>query len=431
MKYPIINNQLFVENRKKFVSKMKPNSMAIFVSNYEQPFSADLPFKYRHNSDLFYLSGVDQEETILILFPDCPDEKMREMLFIRETSEEIRIWEGYKHTKELASKISGLPEDNIHWNVGFEKTLRTLMTLAENVYLNTNEHTRYALGLKNKNEDFAKELMDRYPVHNYQRSAPILADLRACKHEVEVELIKKACEITGKAFERVCKFVKPGVNEYEIEAEIMHEFLKNGANGPAYPNIIASGADSCVLHYMTNDKQCEDGGVLLMDFGCEYANYASDMTRTIPVNGKFTDRQKQVYEAVLRVQKAAADFLVPGKTINEYHKEVGAIVEEELINLDLLDKDEVKSQDPKKPLYKKYFMHGTSHFLGIDVHDVGDFFAPIKEGMVFTVEPGIYIPEEEIGIRIENNIFITSNGHIDLMGHIPREVEEIEGIMAS
>lgn len=427
MKYEAINNQLFKDNRARFAAKMKPNSIAVFQSNDEMPRSADSYHTFRQNPDLFYLTGIDQEKTILVLFPDCVREEMREVLFIRKTNETLITWEGHKYTIEEARETSGI--EQIHWGDQFWSIFPGLMFLAENCYLNLNEHGRMPYPVLDREMRFVHELQHKYPLHHYHRSAPIMHELRAIKSPIEVALIRHACNITEKAFRRVLQFVKPGVWEYEIEAEILHEYLINRATGPAYPSIIASGGDSCILHYVDNNKQCKDGDVLLMDFGADYANYAADLTRTIPVNGSFTERQADVYNAVLRIKNEATQMLRPGITLNDYNEEVAKIVESELISLGLLDKKEVANQDKKKPLYKKYFMHGTSHFLGLDVHDVGHRYRPIEAGMVFTCEPGIYIKEENLGIRIENDILVTDDKPIDLMENIPVEIEEIEELM--
>jgi len=427
MKYESINNKLFKENRARFVAKMKPNSIAIFQSNDEMPRSADSHHIFRQNPDLFYLTGIDQEKTILILFPDCVREEMREVLLIRKTNKDIAIWEGHKYTKEEARETSGI--EKVIWIGEFWTILPGLMFLAENCYLNLNEHGRVPSPVLDREMRFVHELRQKYPLHQYHRSAPYMHELRAVKSTLEVALIQHACNITDKAFRRVLQFVKPGVHEYEIEAEILHEFLINRATGPAYPSIIASGGDSCILHYVDNNKQCKDGDVLLMDFGAEYANYAADLSRTIPVNGSFSERQRDVYNAVLRIKNEATQMLRPGTTLNDYNNEVAKIVEGELIQLGLLDAKEVAKQDKDSPLYKEYFMHGTSHFLGIDVHDVGDRYRLIEAGMVFTCEPGIYIPKENLGIRIENDILVTDDKPVDLMAHIPVEIEEIEELM--
>ena len=427
MKYTPINPELFIRNRKNFSSRLKTSSIAIFHSNDLMPKSADQHFPFHQNADLFYLSGIDQEDSILILFPDSPVPEYKEVLFIKETNEHIAIWEGEKLNRDKAKAISGI--QNIYWLKEFDNVFRILMNHAQHCYLNLNENDRFSSEVPYKDLRFANELKKHYPLHHYERSAPIMAELRVVKSDIEIEVMKKACKVTEKAFRRVLEFVKPGVTEYEIEAEITHEFTRNGSKGHAYEPIIASGADSCVLHYVKNDKTCKDGDILLFDFGAEYANYASDLSRTIPVNGKYTERQKQVYNADLKVMREALKLLQPGITLNEYQKEVGKVMEAELINIGLLDKTDVKNQDPKKPLYKKYFMHGTSHFLGIDVHDIGDRYKPLQAGMVLTCEPGIYIREEGIGVRIENDVVVTDNGVIDLMKDIPIEADEIESLM--
>jgi len=427
MRYTPLNKSLYIKNREKLVGNLLPNSIAIFNSNDIMPTNADGTMPFRQNNDLFYLCGIDQEETILVICPDFPNEDMREILFIRETNEHIAIWEGHKYTKEEAFEASGIK--NIQWVENFDSVVSTLTALQENIYLNTNEHLRAAIQVETRDARFFKSFKERFPLHHYHRAAPIMHQLRAVKENEEIEQLQKACDITDKAFRRVLEFVKPGVMEYEIEAEFIHEFIRHGSRGFAYTPIIASGASACVLHYVDNNKACQDGDLILFDVGAEYGNYNADMSRTIPVNGRFTKRQKDVYNAVLRVQEGAMDILKPGNNIQAYHKEVGKIMESELINLGLLDQTDVKNQDPNKPLYKKYFMHGTSHHLGLDVHDVGTMYGPISPGMVFTVEPGIYIQEEGIGIRLENNIVIQSDGHLDLMGNIPIEVEEIEELM--
>lgn len=427
MKYLPIDQQLFVENRKNFVAHLVPNSIAFFHANDEMPKSADMNFQFRQNADLFYLTGIDQEETLLIIFPDSPLPEYREVLLLRRTNELIAVWEGHKYTVEEARAQSGIK--TVMWMDEFESILHMLMTYAEHVYLNTNENYRAHPQVEDKNLRFAHELMRRFPVHQYHRSAPVMMQLRQVKSTPEVNLIREAIRITAVAFERVLKFTRPGVTEYEIEAEITHEFLRNRSGGHAYTPIIASGKNACVLHYIDNNQTCKRGDLLLLDFGADYGNYAADLTRTIPVSGKFNPRQKEVYNAVLRVQRQSIALLRPGTIINEYHKEVGKMMEQELIDLGLLKKAAVKKQDPDKPLYKKYFMHGTSHHLGLDVHDLGTRFAPILPGMVFTCEPGIYIPEESIGIRIENDILVTDGTPIDLMSMIPSEVKDIEAMM--
>lgn len=427
MKYLPINSELFILNRKNFVAKLKPNSIAVFNSNDIMPTNADGTMGFRQNNDLFYLSGIDQEETILILFPDAKNSMHKEILFIKETSELIAIWEGHKFTKDEAKEISGI--QNIIWVKNFDNILTSLMFEASHIYLNTNEHLRSENRVQTRDDRFIIECKNKFPLHKYERSAPIMQQLRAIKSTFEIELMQAACNITEKSFRRLLGFIKPNVWEYEIEAEFMHEILKNRSSGPAYHPIIASGKNACILHYVENNQQCKDGDLILLDLGAEYANYSSDMTRTVPVNGKFTERQKAVYNAVLRVMKQAVALLVEGNTLEKYHQAVGKFMENEMIHLNLLNKQEVENQDPNAPLYKKYFMHGTSHFLGLDTHDVGDRNRPFESGMVFTCEPGIYIKEEGIGIRIENNYLITKSLPIDLMANIPIEIEEIEALM--
>ena len=427
MKYSPISAELFRANRERFCAKLPPGSMAILVSNDDMPSSGDATFPFKQNPDLFYLTGIDQEKTMLILYPDAPDPKHREILFLRQTSDLIKVWEGHKYTKEEGKAMSGI--DNVLWNNDFEPLLNMLAHRAERLFLGGNENDRAANPVGDGAHRFAHQLRDRFPLHEFRRAAPLLMELRMVKSEIEVSLIQEACNITGKGFRRVLEFVRPGVTEYEIEAEITHEFLMNRATGHAYHPIIASGADSNILHYGLNNKPCEEGQMLLMDFGAEYANYNADLTRTIPVSGSFTDRQRAVYDAVLRVKNEATAMLRPGTSIPEYNKEVGKIMENELIGLKLLDKTAVSKQDPDAPLYKKYFMHGTSHHLGLDVHDIGNRFGVMAEGNVFTVEPGIYIPDEGFGVRLENDVLITNGKPVDLMADIPVDAEEIESLM--
>ncbi|MCK4569467.1 MAG: aminopeptidase P family protein, partial [Bacteroidales bacterium] len=378
-------------------------------------------------SDLFYLSGIDQEDTILLFAPGHPNLDFREILFVKETNEQITIWEGQKLTKEDASKVSGIK--TVHWTKDFDFFLKDLMAWASKVYLNSNEYPKYFNPVPYKDLRFAQELKELFPSHDFDRSAPLMMNLRNIKSDTEIKLIKKAGEITGRAFERVLKTLKPGMKEYHVQAEIEYEFAMNGATGHAYRPIIASGPNACVLHYVDNDKICNDGDLLLMDFGAEYANYAADITRTIPVNGKFTPRQRDCYEAVLRAHDKSIQLLVPGTTIDVFNKEVNKMMEEEMIGLGLFSKNDVEKQDAKKPLYMKYFMHGTSHPLGLDVHDVGSKYEPLQAGMVLTCEPGLYIREENIGIRIENNILVTKEGPVNLTEQIPVLAEEIEALM--
>ncbi len=427
MKYKSIDSKLFSENRLRFAKKLAANSLAVFNSNDIMPTNADGHMGFRQNADLFYLSGIDQEESILVIFPDSKDAAHREILFLKETNEHIAVWEGHKYTKEEATATSGIK--TIYWLHEFNTIFKQLMFRAQNVYLNTNEHTRAVIEVETRDARFIKWCRQNFPLHSYHRLAPIMHQLRAIKSKYEIELIQQACNITEKGFRRLLKFIKPGVMEYEIEAELIHEFVRNRSQGFAYGPIIASGGSACVLHYVENNKPCKNGDLILLDVAAEYGNYASDLTRCVPANGKFSKRQKEVYNAVLRVMRAATKMLVVGNTIEKYHVEVGKLMEKELIGLGLLDAKAVAKQDKNKPLYKKYFMHGTSHFLGLDVHDVGDFKRPLEEGMVFTCEPGIYITEENLGIRIENNILVTKKGPVDLMKNIPIEVEEIERLM--
>ena len=429
MKYEKIDSKLFALNRKNFVKQMKPRSLAIFVSNDLMTKSADSSYKWRQNPDLFYHTGVDQEDTFLVLFPDAPLPEWKEILFVRKTDEHIRTWEGNKLTKEDAQLVSNIHE--VRWSDTFPASLSQLMYQAENVYLNTNENDRSGDTTESGEFKFAAKLKGRYPLHNYFRSAPIMSGLRSVKSAHEVELLRKAVNITEKGFRRLLKFVKPGVWEYEIEAELSHEYLRNRATGHAYEPIIASGENSCVLHYIANDQQCKKGDLILLDCAAEYANYNADLTRTIPVDGRYTKRQKDVYNAVLRVMKEARSMMKEGMVLFDFNKEVGKIMEAELIKLKLLDKNDVKKQDTNNPLFKKYFPHGTGHFLGIDVHDIGDRYAKLKAGAVLTCEPGIYIREEKIGIRIENNILITKGKPTDLMANVPIEADEIEELMNS
>lgn len=428
MRYQPLSQATFVENRKKVAALMKSKSIAVFNSNDIMPTNADGTMPFRQNNDLLYVSGIDQEETIVLLFPDAENPQHREILFIKETSELIAIWEGAKFTKQEATELSGIT--TVFWTDQFEQVFHQLTTEAQHIYLNQNEHLRAVTTVETRDDRFRKECQQKYPLHQYERLAPIMRQVRAIKSEAEINMMQHACNITEKGFRRVLDFVKPGVTEYEIQAEYMHEFLRNRSKGFAYEPIIASGYNACVLHYVENKAACKSGEVILMDVGAEYGNYASDMTRCIPVSGKFTARQKDVYNAVLRVMKAATAMLVPGTKIDEYHKEVGKIMESELIYLGLLDKHDVAKQDPLNPLYKKYFMHGTSHHIGLDVHDIENRQRPLEAGMVLTVEPGIYIRDENLGIRLENDVVVTNNGApFDLMKNIPLEAEEIEDLM--
>lgn len=427
MKYLQIDKSLFEENRKRLTAQLAPNSIAVLNSNDVLPINADGTHKFIQQTDLFYLSGIDQEQSTLIIFPDAREDKHKQVLFLRETNEQIATWEGHKYTKEEAAGISGVK--TVYWNKEFETIFKSLVVQADHIYLNTNEHLRADTLVETRDARFVTWCRGAFPLHQYKRLAPIMHHLRAVKSRAEIDLMQQACRITASTFQRLLGFIRPGVWEYEIEAEIYHEFLRNRSRGPAFEPIVASGANSCVLHYVINNKQCQDGDLVLIDFGAEYANYSADVTRTLPVNGKFSKRQKQVYNAVLTVQKAAARLLVPGNTVDEYHKEVGRIMEAELIGLGLLDPKKVKKQSEDEPLYKEYFPHGTSHHLGLDVHDYGDKYRQFESGMVLTCEPGIYIKQEGIGIRIENNILITDDGPVDLTADIPREAGEIEDLM--
>lgn len=428
MKYEAIDSNLFIKNRGRFCKELKPNALALFNSNDLMPTNADGTMPFRQNNDLFHLTGVDQEESILLIFPDATQEKYREILFLKETNAHIAVWEGSKLDKKQAFETSGIK--TVYWLDEFEVILKELIAEAQVVYLNTNEHSRAKIEVETRDARFGIWMRETYPNQNYELSAPIMHKIRAVKDGLEIALIQKACNLTESAFRKILKTIKPGVMEYEIEADVIHEFIRNRSRGFAYTPIIASGKNACVLHYIDNNCECKEGDVILMDFGAEYANYASDMTRCVPVSGKFTPRQKEVYNAVLRVMKAAKKLLVPGTFLNAYHIEVGKLMEKELIGLGLISQEEVDTQSEDAPAYKKYFMHGTSHYLGLDVHDVGSWTEPIEVGMVFTCEPGIYIPEENLGIRLENDILVTDEGPIDLMENIPLEADAIEALMA-
>jgi len=426
-RYEPIGKDLFIKNRQKLTAKLKPNSAVLVFSNDIMPTNADGTMPFRQNSNLLYLSGIDQDSSILLLAPDFPDAKMREMLFVTETNPHIAVWEGHKYSKEEATAESGI--HNVQWLEKFDLMLQTVLAETEHIYLYTNEHIRNATDVETRSDRMNKWVKATYPNYEYERLAPIIYDLRTQKEEREIEVMQRACKITEKGFRRVLEFVKPGVWEYEVEAEYQHEFVRNKSKGFAYTPIIAGGGNACVLHYVDNCDELKDGDLLLMDVGAEYANYMSDMTRTIPVNGRFTERQKAVYNAVLRVKNEATKLLGIGNQIPDYHKQVGELMTKELVDLGLLTMDEVKQQDADWPAYKKYFMHGTSHHIGLDVHDVASIYTTFKPGMVFTVEPGIYIPEEGIGVRLEDDIVIQEKGHLNLMGDIPIEVEEIEALM--
>ncbi len=409
---------------------MQSNSLAVFNSNDIYPVSADSTLPFAQHRDIFYLSGVDQEESILVLFPDCPNPKNREILFLKETNEHIAVWEGEKLTKEKAFETSGIK--TVYWLQDMEKVMFELMTQSETMYINTNEHYRASVETETREDRFTKWLKDKYPAHNVAKSNSILQRLRSVKDQIELDLMQNACDITEKGVRRILDYVKPGVWEYNIEAEFMHEFLNNRSKGFAYTPIIAAGNNANVLHYIENNQQCKAGDLILMDVGAEYANYSSDLTRTIPVSGKFTDRQKAVYNAVNRVKIDATKLLVPGTLWAEYHVEVGKLMTSELLGLGLIDKADVQNENPDWPAYKKYFMHGTSHHIGLDTHDYGLLHEPMQANQVFTVEPGIYIPDEGFGIRLEDDVVVQETGApFNLMRNIPIEAEEIEDIMNS
>lgn len=430
MRYEPISKELFIQNRKNFRSQMLPGSLAVFNSNDIYPIGADSTIPFQQDRNIYYLSGVDQEDSILVLFPDAPDPKHREILFLTETNPHIAVWEGEKLNKDRALETSGIT--TVYWKQDFEKVFNELMAQSHTVYMNTNEHYRAAHATQTREDRFNKWLKENYPAHQVAKSNPILQRLRAVKHPLELEVMQKACNITEKGFRRILEFTKPGKWEYELEAEFMHEFLINKSRGFSYTPIIAGGKNATVLHYIENKEQLKAGDLILIDVGAEYANYASDMTRTIPVSGKYTDRQKQVYTAVNKVKNLATDMLVPGTIWKEFHMEVGKLMTSELLDLKLLDKADVQNENPDWPAYKKYFMHGTSHNIGLDTHDYGLLHEPMKANQVFTVEPGIYLPEENMGIRLEDDVVIQETGAPkNLMGNIPIEMEEIEDLMNS
>lgn len=428
MKYDRIDKSLYIHNRQNFTAQMAANTLAVFNSNDIYPVSADSTLPFAQHRDILYLSGVDQEESILVLFPNASNPAHREVLFLKETSELIAIWEGEKLTKQTAFETSGI--QTVYWLQQFPTIFKQLMAEAQGIYLNTNEHLRANTEVETREDRFIKQVKQDYPAHQVHKSAPIMHKIRSVKHQIELDLMQQACNITEAGVRRLLGFVKPGVWEYEIEAELAHEFLRKRSKGFAYTPIVASGKNACVLHYIENNQQCQDGDIILLDVGAEYANYSSDLTRCIPVNGRFTARQKAVYNAVLHVKNEATKLLVPGTIMAEYHKQVGLLMEEQLVNLGLISMDDIKNQDPAWPAYKKYFMHGTSHFLGLDTHDVGLWHEPIAANMVFTVEPGIYIPEEGLGIRLEDDVVVQASGApFNLMGNIPIEADEIESLM--
>ena len=430
MKYQRIDASLYIKNRKNFVSRMEPKSLAVFNSNDIFPISADSTMPFEQHRDILHLSGVDQEESILVMFPDASTDKHKEVLFLKETSELIAIWEGEKLDKKNAFEVSGIK--TVYWLQDFPTIFKQMMAEADGIYLNTNEHLRANNEVQTREDRFIKKVKKDYPGHRTYKSAPIMHKIRSIKDPIEIELMQKACDITRAGVNRLLKFIKPGVWEHHIEAELVHEFLMNSSKGFAYTPIVASGKNACVLHYIENNQECMAGDVILLDVGAEYANYASDLTRCIPVSGRFSERQKDVYNAVLHVKKEAEKLLVPGIMMSDYHKQVGHLMEEQLVNLSLITLDDIKNQNPDWPAYKKYFMHGTSHFIGLDTHDVGLWNAPVEAGMVFTCEPGIYIPEEGLGIRLEDDLVVQKSGApFNLMADIPLEVGEIEDAMNS
>lgn len=429
MRYEKLSSTLFIKNRAKLIELLPPKSMVIISSNDIMPTNADGTMGFKQNSDLYYLSGLDQEETLLIIYPDAPEDQYKEIAFVKETSELIEIWEGHKFTKQETIEISGIK--NIQWTSNLDQILKAIVYSAEQIFLIDNEHIRNSSRVETQNERLNLEIKEKYPLHKIGRLAPLLNVIRMQKESIEIDALQKAIDITEKAFRRILKFTKPGVFEYEVEAEFIHEFIKNRSNGFAYTPIIASGFNACVLHYIENNLVCRDGDMLLLDVGACYANYNADMTRTIPVNGRFTKRQKQVYEAVHDVLNFATQIMTSGTYWVDYQKEVEKYMESKLIDLGLFTRKDVENQDKHQPLFKKYFMHGVAHHLGIDVHDVWDKYKPFAAGMVLTCEPGIYIREEGLGIRLENNLLITEKGAVNLMNNIPIDWEEIEAIMNS
>ena len=430
MRYKSISSHIYKKNRGKFMSRMKKNSFAVFNSNDIYPIGADSTFPFEQHRDIFYLTGIDQEETILLLSPQDKEIKNREILFVKETDKNIQIWEGPKLSKEDARSISGI--EKILWLNEFEPTLKEITSQNNVIYLNKNEHYRNNSETQTREDRFISKFKKEYPTHSVYRSNPILQHIRSIKDPLEINQIKKACDITEMGFRRILKFIKPGIWEYEIEAELLHEFISNRSKGFAYSPIIASGKNANILHYIKNNSQCKSGELILIDAAAEYGNYCSDLTRTIPVSGRYSVRQKAIYNAVLNVKREATTLLTPGNLWKEYHEEVGKIMTAELLKLGLLDKNDVRKQDPKNPAYKKYFMHGTSHHIGLDTHDYGLLNEPFEPNMVFTVEPGIYLPDEGFGIRIEDVVVVQESGEpINLMKNIPIEIDEIESIMNS
>ena len=427
MKNLPLDPKIFIENRKRFIKGMKPNSIAIFNSNDEVSSNGDALYRFQQNTDLYWLCGIEQEDTMVILFPDAPEEKYKEVLVLVRPNEIKEKWDGKRLRAEEGKQISGIK--TVVWLDSIDPLLQQWIHLADTIYLNTNENDRKANLFETRDYRYVKQMKERYPLHKYERSAKIMRELRAIKTPYEVEVVKKAIDITDKTFRRLLQFIKPGVMEYEIEAEIFHEFLRNRAKGEAYGSIIASGDRARTLHYVFNNEECKGGELVLMDFGANYGGYAADLTRTVPVNGKFTKRQKEVYNACLHLHNYAKGLLKPGITIAEYHEKVGEEATKIFIKTGLLKKEDVKNEDKENRAYRKYLYHGISHHLGLDVHDLGTKTEPLKSGMVLTVEPGIYIEEEHMGVRIENNVWLTKDGNIDLMKNIPITAEEIEKLM--
>lgn len=429
MRYKIPHQDLFIKNREKLVNQLMPNSMAILHSNDLMPRNGDIFHNFRQQSDLFYLTGIDQEETILILFPDHPNQSYRELIFIRYTDEQLKIWEGEKLSPESVRQISGIA--SVYWSHDFDKILPLLLSEAQHIYLNLNENPRFKSPVEDRNKRSARQLMNDYPLHHYQRLAPILTHLRLHKEKEETQTIQQACNITRDAFYQVLNTTRPGIYEYEIEAEITREFIKKGGNGHAYEPIVASGKNACILHYIKNSDQCNAGELILLDFGVEYGNYAADCSRTIPVNGKFTPRQRQLYNSVLKVMNATIQLLRPDTTLHEVEQKVKGLWEKEHIKLGLYTEEDLLHQSAEEPLYKKYFPHGISHFMGLDVHDAGSKHHKLQPGMVLTCEPGIYIPSEYTGIRLENDILVTEEEPVNLTQQIPIQPREIEELMST
>ena len=429
MRYPPIGKELFIGNRKRLLKELKPASLVVFNSNDIMPTSADGTMPFRQNSDLFYLTGIGQEESVLLICPEFQDKQFREVLFLQEPNEHLEKWGGHKFTKQEAKEVSGI--ETVLWLPDFEKWFHHMMVMGgvQNVYLNTNEHYRSEVIVQTRDARFINWCQTRYPLHQYERVAPCMSKLRSVKQKQELELIQKATNITEEGFRQVLKFLKPGVYEYEVEAEYIHAFIRNGSRGHAYTPIVASGKNNVVLHYIDNSQKCKGGDLLLLDVGAEYANYCADVTRTVPVSGRFSKRQKDVYNAVLRIQSAAILMMGSHVVYFDFQKEIEKIMEQEMLKLKLISKTDIKNQKPGQEAFRKYFYHGTSHMLGLDVHDVGDMHAKMAMDSLWTVEPGIYIKEEGFGVRLENNVVIRKNGVEDLTKNIPIEVEEIEEIM--